>query len=1074
MTSPTGSSAADRIALDVYLSEVREIRKSGLGSDERSFYPAIRKLLSSVGARLDPKLAAVSDPAGTGGSFPDLSIYEQFSRVLVLPVEVKPADRSVDQLLALEQASRYAETFGGGLAILTNIRQFVLARRTSDGMESLVQIDIVAPEDLDSSKPEVLASDANLGSLLAFGAEPRATLTSPPQVAQHLAEHSRAMVDLINDAGDVTDLLAPVWQLFESGLGTELDREFFVPSVVQTLTYGMFAAWLTSEDSADEFDWQSAAYQVEVPLFADVLHASLRPKLIRKCNLLPRLGAIAAVLRRVDRDAFTDQIGDGAIEYFYEPFLAHFDETLRDRLGVWYTPREIAAYQAARCNFHLKVDLDETEGLASSGVIILDPAVGTGTYLAQVYEAIYQSHLDNGEPPSVAAERLKEAALTRVIGFEILPAAFIIAHLHLALTLRRLGVQLTDTDRLRVYLTNSLTGWDPKHGSPSMVLFPELEEELEAARAVKQHEPVMVILGNPPYEGYSTAVSGEERELIAPWIEPLWSEWHIKKHRLNDLYARFWKAALNRVELTGHGIVSFISNRQWLTGRSYPAMRADILASFDRVVVDDLHGDVHDRTHAGDQSVFTTRIASGVKVGIAVVTATRFSAHEDDAARVQRRDLRGSAEAKRDRLVHLAGAPDEDLIDVDVSKKYRWRMSGDIGTDYPFLDDYFHVNDAGESYFSGVQTVRDEAVLAFDRSELETRMADYFDPELDWEELAAKHPGFAIPKARYDPPKVRASLLASGTFMPARVVRYLHRPMDPRWLYWEPNFKLLNEARRQMIPYWAGLDGQRALVAPQTRRRSGAARPLVASQVPGFACVDPDARVFPMVRPGVAIGHDETQLGEGKAPDPVTAIGAQWVAAARERGAAGTDSEIGEMIFYALAGVAASQEWLATQDLRSGDLPSVPVPGEPSDLDAAAAVGRAYAELIDPDLPVVGVDSGIIRSDLQGIATPDSVGATPLLELGSHGNRGGRREGNDLLWDTTHGWRGIPETVWNYELGGFQPLTKWLSYRVGLPLSSSDREHVMHLVRRLHALHLLSIGEANKAYERAHADPLLA
>lgn len=1073
MITPHSTSTSDN-ALSKYLDEVRQVRKSGHGSDERSFYPAIGKLLGAIGASLNPKLGAVSDPSGHKGSYPDLTLFESTSRVLVLPVEVKPADRTVDQLLGLEQASRYAEAFGGGLVLLSNIHQFVLARRTSNGMEVLHQVDVVDVADLDSANPTLLSSDDKLASFLAYGAEPRATLTRPELVAERLAEHSRAMVVQINAAGDVTNLLAPVWQMFESGLGTELDREFFVPTVVQTLTYGMFAAWLTSEEPPNEFDWQSAAYQVEVPLFADVLHASLRPKLIKKCNLLPHLGAIAAVLRRVDRDAFTARLDNGAIEYFYEPFLAHFDETLRDQLGVWYTPREIATYQTARCDHHLKADLSEADGLASKSVIILDPAVGTGTYLAQVYEAIYQAHIANGEPPSVAAERLKEAALSRVVGFEILPAAFIIAHLHLALTLRRLGVELAEGERLQVFLTNSLSGWDPKHSPPSMVLFPELEEEIEAARQVKQREPVMVILGNPPYEGYSSATSDEEKELIAPWIDPLWPKWGIRKHRLNDLYARFWKAATNRIALTGHGVVSFITNRQWLTGRSYPEMREDILGAFDRIVIDDLHGDVHDNTHAGDQSVFTTNIAAGIRVGTAIVTAIRVTDHSGSSAEVHRRDLRGSANWKRDRLLRLAADPGSDLAEVATTKKQRWRMSGDIGTDYPFLDDYFNVTDGNNSFFSGVQPVRDEAVVAFHRDHLETRMADYFDRDLDWQALSEKHPGFGIKKSGYNPPAVRARLLGSSAYNHKRIVRYLHRPMDPRWIYWEPTHRLLNRPRPQMIPYWIGIPGQRSLAAPQTRRREGAARPLATSQVPSNECVDPNARVFPLLQPGSALGLDDSQLGGGTPAEPITAIAPQWIAAARERGTTGSDREIGDTIFYALAGVAASGEWLTTQSLRSSDLPSIPLPGDPDLLHAAAAVGRIYSALVDPDLTVEGVTVGKIRPELQDIATPDPVNATPTLNLGSYGNVGGRKAGKDLMWDSSHGWRNIPDTVWHYHLGGFQPLTKWLSYRIGLPLTAADREQVMHLARRLQALHLLAIGQANDAYRAAHDNPLIA
>lgn len=1059
-------------AIDTYLAAVRGIRATQANTTERSFYPAFAALVDDIGSGLRPRMRAVADPSGRSGNFPDLAILERSSQVMALPVEVKGPEVPGSALLRLDQARRYAETFGGGMVLLTNLHQVILAGLTDGGeVEELDRISLVAADDLDAVNPELLATDGDLEALINRGTEPRATLRRPVDVADHLARHAIAMVDEIQSAGDVKELLAPVWELFESGLGTELDEEFFVPSVVQTLVYGLFASWLTGDDPGSEFEWQSAAYRVEVPLFADVLHATLRPHLVRRCNLIGHLESVAGVLRRVDRVLFDQALGDGAIEYFYEPFLARFDETLRNQLGVWYTPREIAEYQVARCDHHLRTDLGIADGLADHRVVILDPAVGTGTYLAAVYRAIHQIHLDNGEPESVASDRLKQAALTRVIGFEILPGAFIVAHLALARALTGLDVALGDDDRVRVYLTNSLTGWDPARNAPPMVLFPDLEAELEAARHAKQQEPVMVILGNPPYEGYSRADTDEEKELIAPWVAPLWSNWGLRKHRLNDLYARFWKAAINRVATTGQGVVSFISNRQWLAGRSYPEMRADVLRSFDHLVVDDLHGDVHDRTHAGDESVFTTAIAPGIRVGTAVVTATRVT-DSTDLATVRIRDLRGPAEDKRTRLGALGDDLDRGLTDVETSVGEKWRLTNEPGTLYPYLDEYFALDANGLSYFSGVQPVRDEAVLAWDRETLEQRMRDYFDTDRPWVDLVSAHPGFGVTRSRYDGPATRAKLLSSSTFRSDRIVRYLHRPMDARWLYWEPDHKLLNEARRDMIPFWTGITGQIALVAPQTRRRAGAARPLVATQVPAFASVDPDGRVFPLLRPAAETGRTAGELGYDDADRPrsVTAIAPEWIAAARRCGATGNDDELGERIFSALAGVAASGAWLVTQGLRSSDLPGIPIPADPTVLASAAAIGRRYAALIDPDRQVAGVTSGTIRPDLQGIAVPDAVSAAVTLVHGNNGI-GGRRVGDDLYWDDTGAWRNIPAAVWEYQLGGFAPLTKVLSYRVGSVLTATDRHHVMHLARRLQALHDLQ-AEADGVFEAAHADPL--
>ena len=331
---------------------------------------------------------------------------------------------------------------------------------------------------------------------------------------------------------------------------------------------------------------------MEPAIFAEVLHECLRPSLLRHCNLYPMLDAASRVLLWVDRKVFTEAFRGGAIEYFYEPFLAAFDPALRDRLGVWYTPPEIAQYQVARVDHHLRVDLHIADGLASEHVVVLDPAVGTRTYLRAVAQAIYNRHVSNDEPKSVAAERTRRALMERVAGFEIVPAAFVICHLHLGLLLAELGVPLGRSERVRVYLTNSLTGWDASDDVP-LPLFPALQRDIEEARDLKRDELVLVVLGNPPYQGYSSAETEEEQALVEPWVAPLWEEWGVREHRLNDLYVRFWRMSIRRItELTGRGVVSLITNRKWLGGRSYPVMRQTALYDFQRVVIDDLHGGV--------------------------------------------------------------------------------------------------------------------------------------------------------------------------------------------------------------------------------------------------------------------------------------------------------------------------------------------------------------------------------------------------------------------------------------------------------------------------------------------------
>lgn len=1050
-----------------YLDQIRQTRSTGHATEELSFYPAVNALLASLGTLSVPKREPLANPAGIEGDLPDVALYETASKVLVLPVEVKPTSWSLDSLLASDQARRYARSFGGGRVLLTNLWAFSLARISGDCLEEVDRVQLVPSEGaLDHPFPDVSLAAESLVALLEAGCAVRSTLRRPAQVASLLAYHARHMVQAIEAAGSPKDLLAPIAGALRDGLEVDLEEAFLVPTVVQTLVYGIFAAWLQGSGQA-EFDWMGASYRLDVPVFAEVLHEAVRPALVRRCNLIGHLDATARVLAWVDRSEFVDAFDGGAIEYFYEPFLARFDPHLRDRLGVWYTPSAIATYQVARADHHLREDLGLVDGLADESVLVLDPAVGTGTYLAAVLERIRRIHLDNGEPVTVAAARAREAATTRVIGFEILPAAFVICHLHLARLLAGWGAGLEEGTRPRIYLTNSLTGWGegPSYHS---TLFPELEEQLAHARLVKKIEPVLVVLGNPPYEGYSSAESSEEKALVRPWISPLWSEWGLRKHRLNDLYVRFWRIAIERIaSLTGRGVVSFITNRKWLGGRSYPTMREAVVTQFDQVVVDDLHGGTDDTTHSGDQSIFTTATAVGIKRGTAIVTAIRQPAHVDGVAAVCSRDLWGTAQAKRDRLLALAGSGINDGQEVVVtSKASRWRLREDPGGDYPSVEEYFSF------YVSGVQPVKvDEVVMDEDRSRLEAAMEDYFDPDLPWEQLIIRHPSFGVTRARYRGKEVRATLLGLG-YLSEHMVRFLYRPLDTRWLYWETRAKLLNEPRRELWPYFR-LPGQRAIVAPQVSRRQNGPRPIVTTVGASYHAAEPDARVLPLLAPGEILGTHEGMLGHETGPlsSPLSNIRPGWITAARQAGVPGDDLAVADAVFHAIVAVQHSPGLLSSLSVELDDFAPAPLPANLEDLMAASELGRRIADLVDPDRPVPGVTTGALNPAVSGVGVPDAHSGPVTLVYGQWGRAGGLRSGTAVLWSGDQGWRGISDEVWSYTLCGHAVLPKWLSYRVGRPLTQADRERFMHVARRVAALVALG-NQSDSIFSSASNAPL--
>ena len=407
----------------------------------------------------DGRISAHSELTSTSGD-PDLGLYEADAPVLY--AEVKLPKVSADELLELDQARRYAMALAGWV-LLTNLNDFVLARLEGDELVEQGHVRLFDGEIGDSRKAKSVAgAGQKLRDILTLGCAQRPVIRDPSLVADLLAAHAKALASVLPQEN-----LGTIKKGFKDWLGADLDDEFLVSTTVQAVVYGVFATWLES-DSPQDFRWEVTRDALDVGIIAEIVYSALGPSVTSEPQVRGLLEGVAGVLRRVDRDSLAEQFDNRAIEYFYEPFLAAYDPKLRDKLGVWYTPPEIAAYQVARADHHLKVDLGIAEGLADDLVIVLDLAAGTGTYLAAVYEHLFAAYESQGNSGSEAAQLLREAAKTRLVGFEILPAALLISDLHLRRLLRRRGVPLARGERPAVYLTNSLSGWFDKDDPDQM------------------------------------------------------------------------------------------------------------------------------------------------------------------------------------------------------------------------------------------------------------------------------------------------------------------------------------------------------------------------------------------------------------------------------------------------------------------------------------------------------------------------------------------------------------------------------------------------------------------------------
>jgi Type ISP C-terminal specificity domain/N-6 DNA Methylase len=1123
--------------LETYLSALRDARLGG-GVAETSGYGALANLLNEVGGGLKPKTRCILHPHNQGAGIPDMGLYtpEQFDRRLArggaggsggpggglkpsqVPsrgvVEVKSTGDDVVKIAESKQVLGYLERYRR--VLVTNYRDFVLVGYDAAGRPAQLERYRLAP-----TETEFWAQTLHPRTMAGVHGDPlveylkrvllsAAPLAAPEDVAWFLASYARDAKARIE--GSDLPALTVVREALEEALGIRFEGEkgehFFRSTLVQTLFYGIFSAWVlwsqdhSPDDRSARFDWKGAAWSLQVPVIRALFEQVATPGKLEPLRLVEVLDWAAAALNRVDRAAFFSRFEEThAVQYFYEPFLEAFDPELRKELGVWYTPPEVVRYMVARVDTVLREELDIADGLADPRVYVLDPCCGTGTYLLEVLERIALT-LDERGGDALTKDDLKRAAMSRVFGFEIMPAPFVIAHLQLGLFLQHAGTPFSERDgeRAAVYLTNALTGWEHPHDHAHRLPFPELEDERDAAEKVKRDLPILVILGNPPYNIYASVAVDEERGL---------SDAYRAVHKvaapqgrgLNDLYVRFFRMAERRiVETTGKGVVCFISNYSWLDGLSFTGMRERFLDVFDGIWIDCLNGDKYKTgklTPDGepDPSIFSTASnREGIQVGTAIALLARKVAHEP-APTVHFRHLWGKT--KPVQLLESAQQDGRTLYD-EVAPPLALGLPfvpGSSNSDYsawPILPELMPVS------FPGIITARDSFLIDIDRARLVDRIRSYFDPEVTDEAMQLIEPSAMTDASRFDARPTRAILQARG-FLPSNIVRFAYRPFDTRWLYWEPETKLLHEKRTDY--FTQVVDDNIWLEARQKQSKDQFDRGYVTRRIAdnfgaGISSFFPlfleDTGVLSLLRP-----FQESSAG----PRPnFTTDASNWL---KSLGLHPGD------LFHHAVGILRTPSYAGENAaaLRQ-DWPRIPLPDSRERLLASAELGRQIAALLDTETDVPGVTSGAIQPELRAIGVVSRTGGGALnpdagdlaVTAGwGHGGTGGITmpgrgrlverdyspdelaalgDGAEALGHTLDQalahlgastrdiylndlayWRNVPAGVWSYTIGGYQVMKKWLSYRerplLGRDLTKDEAREVMNMARRIAAILLL-------------------
>ncbi|MGH6804917.1 MAG: type ISP restriction/modification enzyme, partial [Methyloceanibacter sp.] len=646
-----------------------------------------------------------------------------------------------------------------------------------------------------------------------------------------------------------------------------------------------------------------------------------------------------------------------------------------------------------------------------------------------------------------------------------------------------------------IFLTNALTGSEPpqKSQKQAKLPFPEFEQEREAAQDVKRDKPILVILGNPPYNGFAGIAIAEEHDLTQAYRTTRRAP-KPEGQGLNDLYVRFFRMAERRIveKKPGRGVVCLISNYSWLDGLSFTGMREHYLGAFDRIWIDCLNGDKYKTGKltpegAPDPSIFSTESSAvGIQVGTAIALLVRRQPSCGSNS-IAFRHLWGKGKLSQLQEEASAGraisyTPVEPPLELGLPFFPSSVAPGYLT--WPLLADLFPVS------FPGVKTSRDEFVVEIDRERLLERLQAYFDPAVTDDELRGIAPTAITDAARFDAKQTREYLVKRG-FKSENVVRYCYRPFDVRWLYWEPETKLLDEKRADYVPQ---VFESNLWIAAARRNRKDFDPPFLSKRLCSLHVIERGANLFPAFTKLETHGTIHENLAPRTAPF-LKSIRLESVGA--------------PILTLHSAAILYSPKYVHENlsALRL-DWPRIPLPDSKHLLENSAELGERIAALLDTENSVVGVTSGNVRPELRVVGVETREGGKPLnpdagdLDLtagwGHLGKDaavmpgGGKTIQRDyspaeraaikngakalglspadafrLLGDTTLDvylndvayWRNVPAAVWNYTIGGYQVIKKWLSYRekkiLGRPLTRAEVYEVRDMARRIAAIVLL-------------------
>jgi predicted helicase len=1059
----------DDFAADTFAAYLRDLREfPPEAKTEHSDRGALQNLLKAFAARAEGKPKVQHEPKRVAGKgAPDFKVMK--SGMILGYVENKAIGENLTKVLKSDQIAKY-KTLSPNI-ILTDYLEFAWISKDGIKRETLCHETDLENRKFKLNQERAAAVTALLEGF--FSTAPEGIGTSKP-LAEALAARSRLLRDYLGDElvrqerEHQEGRLYGLYKTFRDQVFHELTLKEFADAFAQMLAYGLFLARLNADDKVlitlnnarehipgsfqlihelvefltelNKDEYADVRWVVEEVL--SIVNGLDLPAIHEDLSFRQRK-AINRKVRAQDEEEHRLFERDPFI-YFYEDYLKAYDRDTRKGRGVYYTPPPVVNFIVRAINDILKDSFGIKEGLADSGVTVLDFACGTGTFLLEVFQQIFENI--GGADKPIAKKVVSDHILKNIYGFEYLIAPYTIAHLKLSQYLRDKGHTLKEKERLQVFLTNTVEPIKPQ----KVLWVPAITAEVEAAQAIKEKK-IRVITGNPPYSGHSknkgawiTTQIGRYREGFPELSKPAQGKW------LQDDYVKFIRFAQMKIDggvfeyrdedgnlqsvvidAVDKGVVGIITNHSYLDNPTFKGMRKSLMESFHQIYVLDLHGNTKRKERApngqDDQNVFD--IEQGVAIAL-------FIKNEKLERGVWRGDLWGKRLSKYEFLTEAK------KVSVE------WQRLEPTGPDWLFT---VQDGDAARLYrelwsipeiFSqtgdpapGIVTTHDKFAVSFSKEEARDKIKLFLATKSE-EEARAIWKLCSTEQWSYDDAKEElAKLNLEGS-----ITSILYQPFDKRWTIWDRNVAVHRRERvmRHMLKPNFSLNVIRKMDI------GGIWSHVLVSDLPIIHHAVSSKEVnftFPLWK------FDETKDGHWEKQENINPEFRAFL-----------DEKYGqhfspEEIFGYLYAVLYSQSYrLDYSEFLRQQFPRLPFSEKPSDFESLSNLGW---ELVQAHLLKDYPDAGLGKLDGKGDETVEAVRYS---------------EAEKAIWiNKTQCFKPVPEDVWNFHIGGYQVLEKYLKSRKGRQLSLDEVKHVGRVADSL-AFTITQMAKIDKAYKRAFPD----